>query len=313
VTAIPAPSSSRFHPAGATPGGDEPLAQTLQRLEGRPRVNGWGPFGSFLAAFFTIGLAPLIIWPARWSEVIEEERNDLVALAAWWRRRATPRDAQRMDAALERLNPWPLLLTVTSIVFWGMLVVFGVYIFNNGFDIDRIRDITYGWENHRRWAYYSLDALHLHRLWAGGLMTAYVCMWLVVRSHRNAVRSLVAAINRTAGPSESLRMLERNRSGLSPLWVIAAIIFIANSAWWGIPFALAGALQRRYTGASPMLRQALANQARFASMVAPSTSNHSGPVVPARFCATRGCAARLPADAKFCPRCGVSVAQTTVA
>ena len=84
--------------------GDDSLDQTLQRLEGRPRVGGWWPFGSFLAAFFTIGLAPLIIWPARWSEVIEEERNDLVALAAWWRRRASPRVACRAANDVARNN-----------------------------------------------------------------------------------------------------------------------------------------------------------------------------------------------------------------
>lgn len=307
MTALSAPTSPPFHTATAA--GEEPIAQTLQRLEGRPGAGGWEPFGSFIAALFTLGLLPLVLWPGRWSEIIENERDDFVALAAWWRGRAAPLEARRMDDALQRLQPWPLLMSVPSIAFWCMTVVFGILVYNNGLDVDLLRGVTYGWDGGAS-HYASAAMAHLHQLWIGALLVGYGCQWTVVRWHRAAVIAFVGAVNRTAGPSAPLRWQDKIGSGLSPLWVIAAIILCANSAWWGIPFALAGALQRRYTILSPPLRLALAEQARFAMHLAPSIwPGAAYPTGEGQLCRTRGCAARLPGFARFCPRCGASVEQ----
>jgi hypothetical protein len=121
-------------------------------------------------------------------------------------------------------------------------------------------------------------------------------------------------VNRVAGPTAPLRLMDRIGTGISPLWVIGAIFLCANSAWWGIPLVLAGAQQRRYAIVSPSLRQALANQVRFAMQVTPMAPDAMAatPVVGSRFCSTRGCAARLPAVARFCPRCGASASQASL-
>jgi hypothetical protein len=281
-----------------------------------------GPISSFFASLFTLGLFPLLSWPRRWSEVMDAEQQDLVALAAWWRRRASPVEGGRLALAVERLQPATGLMAIPQIVFWCMLVIFGIQVINRGPDFDYFNALTFGWSDHGRYMFRSIDDLHLHKLWVWALAVGYICHWLAIRRYTQAMRMLAKWTNRTAGPG--VRPVARGMidGGMSPMWIISAIVLCAMSAWWAIPMVLSGAAQRRYTMIRAGVRGALSDQVRIAMHTLPIVTVASkisspppiptGPVTKARFCQTRGCGARMPSDANFCPRCGASASQWTV-
>ena len=94
---------------------------------------------------------------------------------------------------------------------------------------------------------------------------------------------------------------DTGRLALGPVWVVAGVLLCWFNAWWGIPLVLAGATQRRYLlAASPRLQRALSAQAHDAVTLAASG------LPGARFCPTPHCGNRLPAAARFCPRCGTA-------
>ena len=138
----------------------------------------------------------------------------------------------------------------------------------------------------------------LYAVWMATLCLAYACHWYAVRSHAVVVHSFVKWTNKLGRQHEFVRIKnDALKSGMGGVWVIIGLMFCSMHAWWAIPMVFAGALQRRYSSqSSPALRIALANQAREASAIA-----RTG---PDRFCR---CGGRLPAPAKFCPRCGTAV------
>jgi hypothetical protein len=287
----------------------------LQRLDRRLPAHPPGPVTSWLAAFFTLGLWPLLRWPHRWNELIDEHQPDLIALAAWWRRRLAPQAVKKMDRAVEDLQtPW-VLLGIPTVIFWFVLVVFATVAFQRGLNFDYFQYVTYSWDKHGRYFLQSLDDLHLHQLWLWALFAGYAALWIGTRRHVKAVRSIMTIAHRAGGGVGRPAGRDMIDGGVSFLWIVAAIIFCANSAWWGIPFALAGAIQRRYTVALPVVRSILANQVRIAlhdggDMGAPPTMvTPIQPVVGSSFCQTRGCGARLPSVANYCSRCGASATQ----
>jgi hypothetical protein len=311
VTAIPAPTSPIAD--SAVHAGDEPIGDVLQRLDRRVAVRAPRPVGSFFAALFTLGLWPLLQWPHRGGEFIEEQQADLVGLAAWWRRRVPLPAVRKLDRAVEDLQTPVILLGMPTVIFWFIAAVFAVTIYQHGLNIEYLRLLTFDWDHRGRHWLTSLDNIHLHNLWLGALFVGYTSQWLAVRRHRSAVRSIMTIAHRASGGFGRPMGRDALDGGLSVMWIIAALIFCANSAWWGIPFALAGAAQQRYTQAGTVVRGALASQVRGVlhgggdlTETMPATAVFQ-PATTGRFCKTRGCGSRLPAVASYCPRCGAKV------
>jgi hypothetical protein len=279
--------------------------ELLRRLQTPIPTRTWGPIFSGVVAWISVGLLPLWFWPRRWNALAETERLDMLALATWWRRRAAPEDAQHLDTAARRLGPQPILMIVPLLIlaFIGVLMM---ALFMDGWSIGQVRELTYGYHPYFLrpfWRPLSPAAVHLHSIWMIGLIVAYGCQWIAVRSRVFAMQALVASINRVADGSGARAVSPPVAcSGLRPLWVGVAIVFCMMHAWWGIPLVLAGAMQRRYmTVTSPRVHRGLADQLR--GIISPSAEESSA----ARFCRGERCRAWLPADAKFCPRCGLAV------
>src|SRR5207245_11061765 len=125
--------------------GDERRGDLLQRLDRRLPAHAPGAVGSAFAAFFTLGLWPLLAWPHRWQEIVEEQQPDLTALAAWWRRRIAPRAINKLDRAVEDLQTPVVLLGLPTVIFWFVAVVFAVTIFQRGFNVEYLTMLTYRW------------------------------------------------------------------------------------------------------------------------------------------------------------------------
>jgi hypothetical protein len=305
LTAIYAPATpvESFHSESA------PVERVIADLSTRVPAKTWGAFFTFFVAMFSFGLVPIWFWARRWNAFAQTERRDLIALAAWWRQRASPRDAQRLDSAVERLGPHPLLMILPMLICIFIALMMAAMIFD-GQSVDQIRDLTYNYDwnqNLRLWWLASPIEQHLHRVWMAGLCFAYGLHWMAVRSHAQGVRALSKAINRIANDGGApLVSINGGNNSIGWSWIIAALILCGPHAWWGIPLAMAGSKQRRYmTTTSPVARRVLANQLRDASWRMPDQS--MARALARRMCPGELCGARLAPQANYCPRCGRAV------
>jgi hypothetical protein len=286
MTAISAPNSLNQAP-------DEPVQQIAQRLSVAVPVRMWGPMSSFLLSICTLGLLPLLVWPRRWNAYAEFERRQMISLASWWRGRATPMQAQAMDASISQIGPQSIftVVPILILVFTGMMVV---SLLNDGRSLDAILGLTMGYRRYHWWFLNPLE-MNLHVIWIVSLLIGYIFYWAGVRSHALGVEALAMKINEIAGPRRS-RVFVPVASGLNPVWIVAAVVMCGMHGWWGIPLVLAGAMQRKYvTSTSPRIRQTLVEQLL------------DRPVERTSYCNTPGCGAPKRDRAKFCPRCGVKV------
>lgn len=279
--------------------------ELLRRLQTPIPARTWGPVFSGLIAWISLGLLPLWFWPRRWNALAETERLDMLALAAWWRHRAGLDNDDDLDSAVRRLGSQPIFMIVSLLILAFVVAIMGL-LFVEGWSFGQIRELTYGYRPYVLrpfWRPLNAEAVYLHQVWMSGLFIAYGCQWVAVRSRTFAMQALVVSINRIAGACGARAVSPPAvSSGLRPLWVGVAIVFCLMHAWWGIPLALAGAMQRRYMlVTSPRVRAALADQLR--GIISPSAEESS----TARFCRGERCRAWLSADAKFCPRCGLAV------
>jgi hypothetical protein len=216
-----------------------------------------------------------------------------------------------------------MLMVLPWLVVGFNVVCFGTLL-SQGESLHRIWDLTANHANAahvNRWiegdeyAWRSSGASHfvkyvappnpmeedLYAAWMTSLFIGYLVHWYAVRSHAVTVQSLVSWTNRVAREHNLSRVhSEATRIGLGPVWILMGIAFCTQHAWWIIPLVFAGAMQRRYiTRSSPALRMALANQARDGFAIGQYPGDH--------FCRSQRCGARIPAQARFCPRCGAAV------
>ena len=282
-----------------------PVDDFVDRLSHPSLGHASGALVSLVQCLITFGLLPLLLWPTRWAEFLETERHDLIDLAGWYRRRVDADEARRLDKIVKRLRPRPLLMVLPWLAV-GFNLVMMVTLLILGDDLGRLWDLSFDHHHYRFVSYVSptpqgqLES-HLYFAWASTLTLAYFCQWYAVRSHTIAVNRLVSWTNRLARENRFMQIKnEALQLGLNPLWIIIGIGFLMHQSWWAIPMVLAGSLQRQYsTKSSPQTRVALAAQARHGFAVVQSQGD--------RFCAAGHCGARLPAPAKFCPRCGTAV------
>ena len=272
---------------------DEPVRQIAERLSMSFPTRTWGPFSSFILSICTFGILPLLVWPRRWNAFAEYERRQMISLATFWRRRATPMQAQALDASISQMGPQSIftVVPILILVFVGMMVV---SLLNDGRSMENILRMILGYHRYHWWFLDPLD-MKLYAIWTISLLIGYICHWAAVRSHALAVESLAVKINGIAGVRGAGRFVGVT-SGLNPLWIVAAVALRGMHAWWGIPLVLAGAMQRKYMNStSPRIRQALVGQLL------------DGPTGQASFCNIPGCGAPKRDQANYCPRCGAHV------
>jgi hypothetical protein len=271
----------------------------------------------------------------RWAEFLENERHDLLEIAALWRRRVGGKEAIALDKISWRLRRRPMLMVLPWLVV-GLNAFVMVALLSQDVSPQKIWELTfqhtspehahlavpvhvhvfnpYNPYDHRSLEFPAIPSgmvpssvtkspleANLYLIWMISLGLGYLCHWYAVRSHTTTVNALVKWTNRLAKENNFPRIRsEVQRLSLNPGWIILGILMCVHSGWWGIPLVFAGSLQKRYmTKSSPAIRMALAGQIRdgFAMM-----QNHGD-----HFCTGDHCGARLPEHARFCPRCGTAV------
>ncbi len=283
-----------------------------------------GPFVALLQSIISFGLLPLFLWPMRWAAMVDAESVDLLELIARWRSRAEPKEAKKLDRLSRRFRPRPMLMVLPWLVVAFNVIVMGSLVYQ-GDQISRIKDLTFG---HRSSTRYERDERYirdqrytrddgnnqydrlardpasglesrLYPVWVWGLLAGYVIHWHAVRSHAGNVRAVVKWTNRVATANRLATIRDADlHLGPGVFWILLAVLLCGFNAWWGIPMALAGAMQQGFTRvASPRVRSALAGQLRDGFAVTSSATS-------SRFCSGVHCGARLPSVANFCPRCG---------
>ncbi len=306
-----------------------PVDNFVDRLSHPVRAESAGAFVTLIQTLLTLGLLPLVLLPARWAGYLESERADLLDLASWWRRRVEGKPAAELDRIVRGLRRRPMLMVLP----W-LAVGFNAFAIGSLLTQDRsprqIWALTVGnqspteartvhvpferttWRGEhfidsepivvgqRDWPINPLEE-NLHRIWLIGLFLGYLVHLYAVRSHTMTVRSLVQWTNKLGREHNFTRIKnEAARPGLNALWILLALALCYQGIWWSIPLVLAGSLQKRYiTQTSPAIRIALAGQARDGFGKVQTHGDH--------FCMAGHCGARLPAAARFCPRCGKAV------
>jgi len=296
MTVISAPTSSLDQSA---PHGESADA-VIDHLATSSGVNLWGPISSLFLSLCSFGLLPLLVWPRRWNQVIEIEREQMISLAGYWRRRASVQQAQLLDRQVERLRPQSILSVVPVLILVFVGIMF-VSFFNDGRSMQNVVDLTFGYPRYY-WAW-STNDVSMHKVWVASLLVGYICHWMAVRSHVSGMDSVARTIGSITG-SRGVGRSAYSASGLNPMWIIVAIVLCGANAWWSIPLVMAGAKQRAYVRqTSPRLRQMLAEQLRDPGQGQGATVA----TVRTGFCRTPLCGTPVRPQAKYCPRCGAAV------
>jgi hypothetical protein len=268
---------------------------------------------ALLMAALTFGIAPALLWPLRFWRSVRHERRSFLLFAEWARSHTSPEEGRCLTASAGRVGFVPRLFTLGLA---GVVAAAGgaAWAFTHSGRgpgvFHRLVGTTYGFE----WPRYAdaRGAGHLtpFLLWTIGLTVAYAAHLVQVQLHARSVRRFLDDCNRflIEEGSSPVYMVPIGL-GFSPLWVVAAVMFSAFSATWGVALAVAGATDRRYRRrASAEVRTSLARGVREivllhlghdSSRVAALASDRT-----AVRCATPGCNVPLVPGAKFCTRCG---------
>jgi hypothetical protein len=148
-------------------------------------------------------------------------------------------------------------------------------------------------------------------LWTVLLIAGYLLYWLEICIHSAALERYVAEFNAiTAAEGIEPVHVSPVGSGLHIVWIIFALIGLANGAVWAIPLALAGAVQTRYVWVtSRETRADLARRVRtMLDNTRPALDVRTTPRASARPCPNQKCHAPVRPGSMFCPRCGTRIA-----
>jgi hypothetical protein len=306
---------SGYPTSGVQPGHQDDLAALVVRRLERRRLApaSWGLLTTVVLGVPTFGLLPLIVWPMRFREYVTEESQALQELAEWARARGRrPAAVGPLMAAAEdtSFRALPLIISVMLALF-----VAGAFViqFTNfiPFTFDSLLDCTYYYKCSSSSMSPGSRAQLLYAAWCGALSLGYLLHWAQVRGHMMDVKRFVARFNPIA-EAEGLPPVRGHRLPIGvfrPVWILTAIILAVYGAWWGIPLVLAGMAQRRYTSVtSNLIRYELAKRVK--DMVSMRHQTPAPPMAmeaaPARRCGNPRCLAALPAQARFCTRCGMA-------
>ncbi len=283
--------------------GDDLAGIVRRRLE-RPLPNSsaWGLFTTIILGTASFGLLPLIVWPTRFRQYVEEESRGFQEFAEWVRARGRrPAAAAPVLAAAEDLcfRPIPWLACVLLAIF--VVASFAIQVANATLSWSELLSCTYYFHLGHHTPFWTL---YLHRVWVGSLAFGYFLHWLQVRTHVSDVRRFVDRINPviTAELLPPLSKPSRSLSFFCPMWIVAAVMMISYGAWWSIPMLMAAAAQRRYVRAiGPTVRRDLITRLRDIE------ENRRMPAAQIQHCSNSRCLAPLPPLARYCKRCGSAV------
>lgn len=289
-----------------------------------------GVFTAFVAAVITFGLYPAVIWPLRFRQVIDADRFRLGRLAQWLEARGSHPDAPRLRLAADaiRFRPLPYLIGFVSCAAWALMFFACGGSFSLGHSM--LLESTYSFHpaliENTEWPRQFLHSgwrapphvlrTALYAGWVAALSLASITQYHQVQKHAGSVRRFLDQFNKIAiHEGLSPVFLPPLGSGVTPMWVVGAIVMVWMNAPWGVLLMLAGSVQRRYVArVGPEMRNALATRMREMTLL-PRSAPVAAPVAPKparngviadarRRCTTEGCRLPLPAGARFCPRCG---------
>jgi hypothetical protein len=253
---------------------------------------------SAVLALITFGIAPVLRWGRRYVQFVTLEQQQFWHLAEWLRLRLRTPEAAELPDEANRLRPRPVLMVLS--VLCVVAVVFEM--------IHQLRITAMAWYPlmHSTYLFASEPrgwARHAFAFWVIGLSLAYALHWVQVKLHAVDRELFLQKLDRAWGQGTPPMAAAPVGFGLRPLWLIAALGFVALGAWWGVPMMLAGALQRtEIMEASLRDRQALAR--RLHAMLQNRQPGVAMPVYLRRLCENEFCRTKLPEAASFCPRCG---------
>jgi hypothetical protein len=303
-------SNTNYRAHAIAPAADRPdyLAGALLQSLMRPMIEPFAPrlLRTWLFAFVSFGIIPLIQMPRKFRSFAARERDQLFHLASWMRLQFGS-DADSLDPRTASLDRFFYGLRLLS---WaGALSAFGVVIWylSTGRDLEDLGRATYGFFglHHHRWAEQVLFSI-----WMISLCVGYSAQWMAVQVHQARVRTFIARFNALAMKQNMRKLAPPPEAlGLRPMWLLGAVGFMCMGTLWGIPLMLAGAAQTRYIKhRSRWTRGELAQRVREVLRTTRPTMMLAVPVALRRKCPVAVCQAPLPQVATFCPRCGTRVA-----
>ena len=274
----------------------------------------WGAARTFLVGAITFGIGPLFALSKRFRHLTGLERSQFWHLAEWMRTNCGE-DAAPLAEAAEQIRVRPILGALPPLC--GLVALFALIFawFNYDPSLHHLLNATYRYfpasanDGAPSWA----DGIFA--LWAVPLGVGYIALWLGMQVQHNAIRRFVRMYDVLATREGAQSVpTPRPSLGLRPLWLAGGILLAFGGAIWAIPMMLAGAAQRRYTKRiDAATRMRLAESVREIMHARRPEVAVPMPVSLLRTCTGELCAAKIPAGAKFCPRCGTRVSIAMVA
>ncbi|HTW94757.1 MAG TPA: hypothetical protein VMD30_08195 [Tepidisphaeraceae bacterium] len=272
------------------------------------RFRPWGAVKTFIFAGCTFGLAPLFFWPGRFRDFVDVERQQLWHLAEWLRLKTGDPDAAGLRdstggalALSGFLRVGPVLMAILAIFsFLPLPTPFFHYLVL----------ATYRYPRQRPLSDFFLG-------WNVLLSIGYLLHWGQVCRHANALTAFGERFNEILGRRNFPPVkIPQVGMGVSPLWLIGALIGLGNGAVWAIVAMLAGVVHWRYVwSVSRRMRSEMGERVSYMLMAVYPPLSVARPVgmAPAgsfsgdgegNICVNPKCLARLSPMAAFCPRCG---------
>ena len=203
----------------------------------------WGVVKSFVLGGLSFGLLPLLIWPRRFRDFVIVEQQQLWHLAEWMRvRTGRPEAVELRDVWAKKLEPRHALWVLPTMAAAAVLVTRMLFLAGPG-----LFDTTYGFWRYADGWYVSPDARFLWREWTLLLSAGYFLHWVQVCKHTGSLVDFTRRFNALTA-KEGIPPVPVRGVGLGfhPLWAVAALVGLCNSAAWAVPAALAGVVNARY-------------------------------------------------------------------
>jgi len=293
------------------PDRSDQLAEAVVAALGRPMYGSlmpWGPIKSFFLGAISFGVLPRLYWPKLFARYCISEQRQFWYLLEWLRVRHGDRDAADLQNSLNTIGPAFTLRLVPMVCLIIIAASFAGLMMHPSLPLDSWLAATYGFKHYptRGWEGKPLAVIRLHAVWTICLGFAFFAHWLHIREHAGNVNQLVRQINVVLLRHEVQPVGAYGPGvGARPLWVAGAIVGMIAGAWWAIPGALAGALQRQYMRrTSTRTRSELSQRVR--TLLLHQRPSIDAPIArPLRVnCLNTLCASPMPPGALFCPRCG---------
>jgi hypothetical protein len=287
------------------------LAGVVVAALGRPMYGSlmpWGPVRSFFMGALSFGVLPLLYWPKLFGRFCISEQRQFWHLLEWLRVRHGDADAEDLQNSLNTIGPAFTLRLVPMVCLIIIAVSFAGLMMHPSLPSESWLAATYGFKHYptRGWEGKPPAVIHLHAVWTLCLGFAFFAHWLQIREHAGNVNELVRKINRVLLRHEVPAVRAYGAGlGARPLWLAGAIVGMIAGAWWAIPAALAGGLQRQYMlRTSTRIRSELSQRVR--TLLLHQRPSIDNPIArPLRVsCLNALCARPVPPGALFCPRCG---------